>query len=140
MRPETVAVLGPILRDLASSGVDVRVDEDWQPSARHDPDPSTTVMVWTPDGSGTGVLVGEPGAPVDVEALYLASDAVHDAVVEARWAMGLSTAWPPCAWHPGGHPMILRVHDGKVVWTCSTVGTVACCLGDLCSGSPAGSS
>lgn len=98
------------------------------------------VMVWTPDGAGTGILVGEPGAPVDVEALYLASDAVHDAVIEARWAMGLSVAWPPCPWHPGGHLLVLRVRDGEVVWACSTQGTVARRLGELSAGSPAGSS
>ena len=145
VRPETAAVLGPILRDWDSSGIDYWVQEDWAPSPYDPYSAAAVAMVWTPDGSGTGVLIGAPGDPVTALMVLAAAEALHDAVVDDR-LLG-TTTWPPCPMHPGTHPLtprrqeLGRVHaqeldqalysDVEVVWACSRSDEVVCRVGEL---------
>ncbi|MFD0481476.1 hypothetical protein ACFQ46_02630 [Kineococcus sp. GCM10028916] len=68
------------------------------------PRAETVAVVWTPDGSGTGIPIGAPGAPVTADELLAAADALQDAVVEDR-LLGRTT-WPPRPLHPGTHPLV----------------------------------
>lgn len=142
-------MLGPVLRDWDSYRISYRVQEDWAPSP-YDPDSAAAiVMVWTSDGSGTGVFVGAPGEPVTALAVLAAANALHDAVIDDR-LLGMTT-WPPCPLHPASHPLTPRLHDPDqtheqdldealypdvdVVWTCLRTGEVVCRVGELESAS-----
>jgi hypothetical protein len=122
-------LLAPVLRDVAAcGGLVVRVEEGHRPPAGLGPD-DEMVMVWTPDGSGTGILVDE--ALPDHQQQALVADEVHEAVVEGRWSAGLSTSWPPCPWHPDSHPLEVRLRDTDVVWACPRGGRAVCPVGQL---------
>ncbi|WP_050758290.1 hypothetical protein [Xylanimonas cellulosilytica] len=107
----------PVLRDLRGAGLVVpRIeDHDW---ADH-PD-VVSVMVWSPDGSGTGVSVSRSAPLYDRVAAM--ADQVQEWAIEELWGRA-STSWPECPRHPDSHPMRATVRDDVAVWSCPADGT-----------------
>jgi hypothetical protein len=104
--------IAPVLRDLQSAGVDLPRVED--KDCTGDPE-SPSVMVWSPDGSGTGLRV-DRSAP-EFDRVAMVADQIQEWVIEERWGQA-TTNWPGCPNHPNGHPMQASTHDGVAVWIC----------------------
>jgi len=103
-----------------------KIGDDWT----EDPD-MATAMLWSPDGSGTGVYVSR-SAP-ELERIAMIADQVQDwAIDELR--IGLPTNWPPCPNHPNTHPMTASSSEGVARWVCPTDGTPFKPIGGLSSG------
>lgn len=121
----------PVLRDVAACAeLVLRVQDDYQPPAGSGgPVDEDMLMVWMPNGSGTGVRINDAGS--ELEQLADLSDQVHEAVVEGRWSEGLSTSWPPCPSHPDRHPLNITIAGTAVVWACPSSGQVLCPVGQL---------
>jgi hypothetical protein len=102
----------PVLRDLRGAGIAApRIeDDDWS----DDPD-AAAVMLWSSDGSGTGVYVSR-SAPA-CERVAAMADQVQEWAIEELWGQA-STSWPECPRHPNGHPMKATTRDGVAVWSC----------------------
>jgi hypothetical protein len=115
----------PVLRDLR--GVEIvpaRIeDDDWT----GDQD-SASAMLWSSDGSGTGVYVSRSAQAV--ERIAAMADQVQDWAIEELWGQA-STNWPPCPQHPNGHPMKATTRGDAAVWVCPVDGTVVSLVGAL---------
>lgn len=118
--------LAPVLRDLAGAGIAApRIeDRDW-----NDESGSSSVMLWSPDGSVTGVWVSR--AAPEFERVAMITDQVQELVIEQLWADGAPTNWPPCPRHPSGHPMKVSTSGASAVWTCPADGIVIAPVGRL---------
>jgi hypothetical protein len=114
----------PVLRDLAGTGVAPRIeDDDWTGDPNH-----PSVMLWSPDGSGTGVSVARFD-PL-VERVASVTDQVQEWAIEELWGKA-STNWPPCPQHPNGHPMKATTRDGAAVWVCPADEALMARIGQL---------
>jgi hypothetical protein len=104
--------MAPVLHDLQSAGIDPpRVeDNDWT----DDPE-SPSVMLWSPDGSGTGLRV-DRSAP-EFDRVAMVADQIQEWVIEELWGQA-PTNWPRCPNHPSGHPMQASTREGVAVWIC----------------------
>jgi len=80
--------MAPVLRDLRSAGIAAsRIEDcDWT----DDPE-SASVMLWSPDGSGTSIFVSRAAPEFEREAMV--ADQVQDWVIEELWGHG-PTNWP----------------------------------------------
>jgi hypothetical protein len=105
--------MAPVLRDLVGAGITApRIeDREWQPAPR-----SFSAMLWSPDGSGSGVWVS--GATPESERVAMVADQVQEWVFEQLWSEGAPTNWPRCPRHPHKHPMRASTGDGVAVWSC----------------------
>lgn len=121
----------PVLRDLRGAGVaPARIeDDDWT----GDPD-SASAMVWSSDGSGTGVYVSRL-APAAERVAALADQVQQWAIEELQG--GSATNWPPCPPHPDTHPMRAATRAGAALWECPADGTPIAPIGSLCCGDAA---
>ena len=119
------AAMEPVLRDLSRAGIaPPRIDD------RHwtdDPD-SPSVMLWSPDGSGTGAYVSRP-AP-EGERIAMVADQMQEWVIEELWAT-TATNWPRCPRHPDSHPMKVSTRAATAVWTCPADEVVISIIGEL---------
>lgn len=117
--------LEPVLRDLQSAGIDApRIDDsDWT----GDPE-SPSAMLWSPDGSGTGVYVAKSAS--SPERVASMADQVQDWAIEELWSH-LPTNWPPCPQHPNSHPLKATTQDAAAVWVCPTDDHVVAAIGAL---------
>jgi hypothetical protein len=117
--------MAPVLRDLRGAGIaEPRVeDDDWT----GDPD-SASVMLWSPDGSGTGVYVSR-SAPA-FERVAAMADQVQEWAIEELSGKA-PTNWPRCPNHPSGHPMKPSTRDRAAVWVCPSDGTPFSPVGSL---------
>jgi hypothetical protein len=117
--------LAPVLRDLRSTGITVpRIeDRDWT-----DDTVSASAMVWSPDGSGTGVRV-DLGLP-EFERIAMVADQVQDWAIDELWGTA-STNWPPCPRHPSSHPMRVSTSDARAVWMCPADEVAVVPVGEL---------
>lgn len=117
--------LEPVLRDLRGAGVAVpRVeDDDWA----DDPD-ALSLMLWSSDGSGTGVYVSRSAPACDRIAGM--ADQVQEWAIEELWGQA-STSWPECPHHCNSHPMRATTRDGVAVWSCPADGTPVSEIGAL---------
>lgn len=115
----------PILRDLRGAGIAApRIeDDDWT----GDPD-VPSVMLWSPDGSGTRVSVSRSAPPF--ERIAAVADQVQEWAIEELWGHA-STSWPPCPQHPNTHPMQATTRDDVAVWVCPADQTIASPIGAL---------
>jgi hypothetical protein len=104
--------MAPVLRDLRGAGIAApRIeDDDWT----DDPD-AASVMLWSPDGGGTGVYVSR-SAPA-CERVAAMADQVQEWAIEELWGQA-STNWPECPHHPNSHPLKAITRDGVAVWSC----------------------
>ena len=125
MHVELARALAPVLHDLETTGAPVPrvVDDGWAE------DPATaSAMLWSRDGSGTGVSV-HLGVPRPEQVAHVA-DQVQEWAVEALWG-SRPTGWPPCPQHPTTHPLRAVVRDGAARWTCPEDGTAVAVVGAL---------
>jgi hypothetical protein len=117
--------LEPVLRDLRSAGIAApRVeDDDWS----DDPD-RLSVMLWSPDGSGTGVYVSRsvPAA----ERIAAVADQLQEWAIEELWGHA-PTNWPACPHHLNGHPMKATTREAMAVWSCPADHTPFSPIGEL---------
>jgi hypothetical protein len=130
MKPELVAALEPVLRDLATpEGVlpEVR-DEPWGAAG------TASAMLYAADGSGGGISI-EVGSPLPTQVAALA-DQVQDWAVEALWSLHRPTNWPPCPRHPGRHPLAADEISGRAVWICPADKTEVSAIGDVAGTCP----
>ena len=117
--------LAPVLRDLSGSGVaPARIEEqnwtgleDW-PSA----------MVWSTDGSGSGVSV-DRRAP-SAERVAAVADQIQEWAIEELWGRA-PTNWPRCPQHPDSHPMKATVQHQTAVWVCPVDEKLVALIGSL---------
>lgn len=116
--------LAPILRDIKAAGLPVpRIeDDDWADNPE-----AASAMLWSPDGSGTGVRV-ELLAP-DAERVAMVADQVHEWVIEELWGSA-PTNWPLCPTHPNTHPLSVSVRS-IAMWVCPADGTPVASVGSL---------
>lgn len=117
--------LEPVLRDIRASGVpvpDIR-DDDWA-----DDPQVATAMLWSPDGSGTGVRVDVDAA--EAERVAMVADQVQEWVIEELWGQA-ATNWPPCPNHPHSHPLSVSTRDDVAFWVCPRDGMAFAPLGSL---------
>jgi hypothetical protein len=115
----------PILRDLAGAGIAApRVDDDdWA----DDPD-SVSAMLWSHDGSGTGVRVSRSASAF--ERIAAIADQVQEWAIHELWPEE-PTNWPPCRNHPNGHPLEATSRAGAAVWACPADNTAFSPIGAL---------
>lgn len=117
--------LAPVLSDLGGAGVALpRIEEaDWTG------DPGVpSAMLWSRDGSGTGISVRRSAPAYDRVATV--ADQVQGWVIEELWGSA-PTNWPPCPHHPSNHPLAATTHDGTAVWACPLRGAVVAPIGGL---------
>ena len=131
MKDRVVRLLEPILRDVdACAELALRMQNDYRPPAHLGvPMDQGWLMIWTPDGAGTGVRIKEGGHELDQLADVF--DQVHELVVEGRWNAGLSTSWPPCPAHPDRHPLGVELRGTQIFWACPIDGQALCPVGQL---------
>jgi len=117
--------MAPVLRDLGSAGIAApRIeDRDWTDSPE-----SVSAMLWSPDGSGTGVYVAR-SAP-EFERVAMIADQVQVWAIEELWGQA-PTNWPPCPYHPDSHPMKVSTRAAVAVWTCPADETSIAPIGAL---------
>lgn len=119
------SALVPVLRDMRTAGVpepDVR-DDDWA----NDP-AIATAMLWSVDGSGTGLRVDRDVPEPD--RIAIVADQVQEWVIEELWPTA-PTNWPPCPDHPGTHPLTAKVVNGAAIWACPADGSPVVAVGAL---------
>lgn len=116
----------PVLRDLSGAGlVPPRLDGvDWT----GDPD-YPSVMMWDPDGGGTGISVHRSAPPF--ERVASTADQVQDWAIETHLWVGGRTNWPPCPHHPRSHPLRAGTSGVTAVWMCPIDGVVVALIGRL---------
>lgn len=115
----------PVLRDLRGVALaPVRIeaddwtgDEEW-PSA----------MLWSTDGSGTGVSVRRSAATA--ERVASVAEQVQEWAFEELWGHA-PTNWPPCPSHPDNHPLTPAARGGQAVWLCPGDQAVVARIGAL---------
>jgi hypothetical protein len=119
------SALEPVLRDIRSSGAptpEIR-DEDWTDSQE-----VASAMLWSSDGSSTGVRV-ELAAP-EHDRVMQVTDQVQEWVIHELWGHA-PTNWPPCPNHPDSHPLAASTREIRVVWVCPSDGTPFAPVGSL---------
>jgi hypothetical protein len=119
------AAMRPVLRDLEGAGIAAPnvEDRDWT----DDPE-SISVILWSPDGSGTGVYVSR--AAPEFERVAMLADQVQEWAIEELWGQA-PTNWPPCPHHPTSHPMTVSTRDAAAAWVCPADETVIARVGEL---------
>ena len=85
-------------------------------------------MLWSPDGSGTGLRVSR--AAPEFERIAMVADQVQDWAIEVLWGKA-PTNWPPCPRHPRSHPMTVSTRDAAAVWICPADEVVIVPVGEL---------
>ncbi|MFD4180202.1 hypothetical protein [Rhodococcus sp. NPDC058514] len=80
-------------------------------------------------GGGAGVYVVLADPPID--RIVKATDDAQDIAIEEAWSKGAPTNWPPCPYHPNGHPLRARAIEGVPTWVCPTAATPVCAVGSL---------
>lgn len=85
-------------------------------------------MLWSPDGTGTGVRVSR--SALDFERIAMVADQVQEWAIEELWGSA-STNWPPCPQHPTSHPMMVSTRDAAAVWVCPVDQTAISAVGAL---------
>lgn len=105
--------LEPILRDLRRSGLDEPTIEDRHWTGDYQ---SPSAMLWSADGSGSGVSVQRSATAF--ERIAEVADQVQEWAIESQlWGAG-ATNWPRCPAHPDSHPMEMTAVDDAAVWVC----------------------
>ena len=118
--------LEPVLRDLASAGLQPPTFEDGD---RLGDVECPSSMMWAADGSGSSVSVTRAAPQVD--RVVEAADRVQEWTIESQlWGIG-PTNWPPCPQHPANHPLQAAARGGVAVWECPADGTVAAPIGSI---------
>jgi len=115
--------LEPVLHDIRASGApmpDVR-DQEWA-------DDGASAMLWSSDGSGSGVRV-DATAPEE-DRIVMVADQVQEWVIKELWGQA-ATNWPPCPSRPASHPLTASRRGGVAVWTCPRDGTPFSPVGSL---------
>jgi hypothetical protein len=118
--------VGPVLRDLAGSGITAPVfdDNDWVGD-----DAYVSSMMWGSDGSAMGLSVRRADPLVDRVAH--AADQVQEWAIEDQlWEAG-RTNWPPCPHHPDRHPLQAVITGSDAVWRCPVDDAVMARVGAL---------
>jgi hypothetical protein len=115
----------PVLRDLPTAGIaEPRITgDDWTDN----PD-TATAMLWSSNGSGTGVYISRSATEPDRTAMI--TDQIQDWAIEQLWGES-ATNWPPCPNHPESHPMKASTREGVARWVCPTDGMPFSPIGDL---------
>jgi len=112
MHPDLTAALAPVLADLSATCA-VRLEvSDNDRGALVGP----AVMVWSADGTGTGISIDSEESPV--EQLVSVTDQVQEAAIEALWLAGRPVTWPQCPRHPDTHPLEPVVASSRGIWRC----------------------
>lgn len=114
----------PVLHDLRGAGIPSPRVEDRD---RTEQPGIAAAMLWSPDGSGTGVWVSRSD-PASERVAALA-DQVQEWAIEELWGHGSN--WPQCPQHPSSHPMRATTRNGAAVWVCPADQTVAVAIGRL---------
>ena len=58
------------------------------------------------------------------------SPPIQEWAVEARGRRAAAT-WPECPQHPGSHPLMAAVREGRAVWICPRTGDLVSDVGRL---------
>ena len=126
MDPALSEALEPVLHDLRSHSLtepDIE-DRDWTGVPEH-----PSAMLWSPDGSGTGVYVNRE-EPVFAQIASVAGE-VQEWVIEELRGERSATNWPPCPHHPGSHPLNAVVRNQAAVWICPVQQSAVAVIGTL---------
>lgn len=125
MHPTLSAALAPVLADLSNTcRVTLRVqEEEWSLAL------GPSAMVWTPDGTGTGISIVLEDSVIDQ--VVSITDQVQEVVIEGLWLAGLPVTWPQCPDHPDTHPLEPTGLSDSAVWRCPASGSVIAELGKL---------
>jgi hypothetical protein len=118
--------LAPVLSDIARTvavPLEIR-DEQWS-----DFPGQLTAMIYTEDGTGTGVSVMARDPLAD--RVVLVADQVQDIIVEALWTARRPTSWPECPMHPSAHPLKAEVSASGPTWRCVRSGVDVVEIGSL---------
>lgn len=118
--------LEPILRDLRRSGLHEPTieDRDWTADTE-----TTSAMLWSLDGSGSGVSVLLFAAPSERIA-DIADQVQQWAIEDQLWRAG-ATNWPRCPTHPNAHPLKAAVVADAAVWVCPQGHDVVAQIGEV---------
>lgn len=105
--------LEPILRELKRSRLHEPEieDRDWTGESE-----TASAMLWSPDGSGSGVSVLRSATPAERIA-DMADQVQQWAIEDQLWRVG-ATNWPHCPAHPNTHPLKAAAVDDAAVWVC----------------------
>ncbi len=85
-------------------------------------------MLWSPDGSGTGVSISLIES--ELEQIASVAEQVQEWAIEELWARA-PTNWPPCLDHPDNHPRVPAIEGGVAVWACPADGVCVSPIGSL---------
>jgi hypothetical protein len=104
--------MAPVLADLrATDGpAPLVADTEWTDDVEH-----PSAMLWSPEGSGTGIRIRLADGQADRVAH--AADQVQEWAIEELWRSS-ATNWPTCPSHPDTHPLAATVVDGVASWVC----------------------
>lgn len=118
--------LEPILRDLKRGGLDEpRIeDRDWTGDSE-----TTSAMLWSIDGSGSGVSVLLSETPSERIA-DMADQVQQWAIEDQLWRAG-ATNWPRCPAHPNAHPLQAAAVNDAAVWVCPQNRDVVAQIGEV---------
>lgn len=118
--------LEPILRDLKRGGLDEpRIeDRDWTGDSE-----TTSAMLWSIDGSGSGVSVLLSETPSERIA-DMADQVQQWAIEDQLWRAG-ATNWPRCPAHPNAHPLQAAPVNDAAVWVCPQNRDVVAQIGEV---------
>jgi hypothetical protein len=119
--------LGPVLRDIAASGVILPLIQEESNEAEDEE--FVSVMAWGADGSGTGLLI--PAEPTAAEGVAQAADRLQEWEIEELASAGRSTAWPECPAHRDSHPLEPVADGDRAVWRCPRTGDEVSAIGAL---------
>ncbi len=84
-------------------------------------DSELQILLLEPDGSGTGLYLGD-GWLSDADAIVEVTGKVQEVALEAVWSRTGNGSWPNCPEHPDGSPLEIGLHDGRAFWFCSADG------------------
>ncbi len=117
--------LQPVLRDIKSTGAPIPTirDEEWA-----DDPMVASAMLWSADGSGTGISV-DLRMP-EHDRVMSVTDQVQEWVIEELWG-DAATNWPSCPNHRGSHPLSAATRDGGAFWVCPNDGMPFSPIGSL---------
>ncbi len=109
----------PVMRDWRSAGITEPRFDDQDPGW-HDEEGYARVVLWLPDGSGTGIQTALD-APL-VDRIVAMADQVQEAAIEEALWPDRPTNWPACPDHPTSHPLTARVVGDRGRWVCPQSG------------------